>query len=215
MHQPTSYHWLAVKRILRYLVGTLSHGITYKPSSIFLTAYSDADYVGDPDDRRSTGGYCIYIGSNLVPWSSKKQGGVSCSSIEAEYHQLAYTAAAISWFCKLFHDLRLLLYCLKVHCDNINAISLASNLVFHARTRHVEVDYHYVREKVVLNKLKVLYLSTHDQIVDIFTKGLSVTRFRYLFSKLLVLFHPVSLRRLLEMCPKTNHMMILYGHFTC
>ncbi|KAB2608454.1 hypothetical protein D8674_011622 [Pyrus ussuriensis x Pyrus communis] len=66
MHQPTSIHWLAIKRILRYLVGTPSHGITYKPGSIILTAYSDNDYAGNPDDRRSTCGYCIYIGSNLV-----------------------------------------------------------------------------------------------------------------------------------------------------
>ncbi|KAM2666633.1 hypothetical protein EV2_018442 [Malus domestica] len=194
MHQPTSIHWLAVKRILRYLVGTPSHGITYKPGSIILTAYSDADYVDDPDDRRSTGGYCIYIGSNLVSWSSKKQGGVSRSSTEAEYRQLAYTAAAISWFRKLFRDLCLPLSCPTVHCDNISTISLASNPVFHARTRHVEVDYHFVREKVVCNELRVLFLSTHDQIADIFTKGLSVTRFRYLISKLPVLLCLVSLR---------------------
>ncbi|KAM1964621.1 hypothetical protein ACFX15_045068 [Malus domestica] len=160
MHQPTSIHWLAVKRILRYLVGIPSHGITYKPGSIILTAYSDADYAGDPDEQRSIGGYCIYIGLNLVSWSSKKQGGVSRS----------------------------------IHCDNISAISLASNPVFHAHTRHVEVDYHFVREKVVRNELRVLYLSTHDQIADIFTKGLSVTPFCYLISKLLVLLCPVSLR---------------------
>ena len=107
MHRPTTAHWIAVKRILRYLKSTYSHGLIYRPSSLTITAFSDADYAGDPDDRKSTGGYCIYLGSNLVSWSSKKQRGVSRSSTEAEYRQLAYTAAALSWFCSLFHDLRL------------------------------------------------------------------------------------------------------------
>ncbi|KAM2703827.1 hypothetical protein EV2_005377 [Malus domestica] len=93
MHSPTTTHWAAVKRILRYLKATPDHGIVYKPSSLTLTAFADVDYAGDPDDRRSTGGYCIFLGDNLVSWSSKKQRGVSRSSIEAEYRQLAYTAA--------------------------------------------------------------------------------------------------------------------------
>ncbi|KAM1873468.1 hypothetical protein ACFX13_007300 [Malus domestica] len=194
LHQPTSTHWAAVKRILRYLVGTTSHGLIYKPGSFRLTAFSDADYAGDPDDRRSTGGYCLYLGSNLVSWSAKKQNGVSRSSTEAEYRQLAITAATLSWFRMLFRDLQFPLHCHTLFCDNISAISLASNPVFHARTRHVEVDYHYVREKVVRKELDVRYLSTHDQIADIFTKGLSLPRFRLLVSKLPVLDFTVSLR---------------------
>ncbi|KAB2630690.1 hypothetical protein D8674_008209 [Pyrus ussuriensis x Pyrus communis] len=148
LHQPTSTHWAAVKRILHYLVGTPTQGLTYKPGSFRLTAFSDADYAGDPDDGRSTGGYFLYLGSNLVSWSAKKQTGVSRSSTEAD------------------------------------AISIASNPMFHAHTQHVEVDYHYVREKVVRKEIDVRYLSTHEQIADIFTKGLSHPCFRLLVSKL-------------------------------
>ncbi|XP_021803373.1 uncharacterized protein LOC110747522 [Prunus avium] len=194
MHQPTTAHWLAVKRILRYLNGTLTHGLFYSPSTLFLSAFSDADYAGNPDDRRSTGGYCVYLGTNLISWSSKKQRGVSRSSTEAEYRQLAYTAATLSWFRALFLDLHLPAPCPKLWCDNISALSLASNPVFHSRTRRVEVDYHYVRERVVRNELLVAYCSTVDQIADIFTKGLSSARFSLLRSKLPVLHRPVSLR---------------------
>lgn len=121
----------------------------------------------------------MYLGSNLVSWSAKKQNRVSRSSTEAEYRQLAITAATLSWFRMLFRDLQFPLHCPTLFCDNISAISLASNPVFHARTRHVEVDYHYVREKVVRKEIDVRYLSTHDQIADIFTKGLSLPRFDF------------------------------------
>ncbi|XP_048436024.1 uncharacterized mitochondrial protein AtMg00810-like [Pyrus x bretschneideri] len=147
MHRPTTTHWIAVKHILRYLKTTPDHGLVYKPSSFNLVAYADADYAGDPDDRKSTGGYCIFLGNNLISWSSNKQRGVSRSSTESDYRQLAYTAATISWFRKLFNDLRVPLSPPKIWCDNISAISLAFNHVFHTRPRHVEVGYHYIREK--------------------------------------------------------------------
>ncbi|KAI5350283.1 hypothetical protein L3X38_003174 [Prunus dulcis] len=147
MHQPTTAHWLAVKCILCYLNGTLTHGLFYSPSTLFLSGFSNADYARNPDDRRSTGGYCVY----LAP-------------------------------------------CPKLWCDNISALSLTSNPVFHSRTRHVEVDYHYVHERAVRNELLFAYCSTINQIADIFTKGLSSTRFSFLRSKLHVLHRPVSLR---------------------
>jgi len=194
LHQPTTHHWTAVKRILRYLKDTPDHGLFYQPGSLLLEAYSDADYAGCPDDRHSTGGYCVYLGHNPISWSAKKQRTVSRSSTEAEYRQLAYTAAELSWIRSLFKDLGIRLSTPRIWCDNISSISLASNPVFHARTKHLEVDYHYVRDKVVRKELEVCYLSTTDQVADIFTKGLSKSRFLLLTNKLMVRSRPISLR---------------------
>ncbi|CAL8082771.1 unnamed protein product [Prunus armeniaca] len=163
-------------------------------NSLCLTTYSDTDYAVDPDDHRSTGGYCIYLASNLVSWSSKNQKGVSHSSTEAKYRQLAQTTATLSWFHSLLRDLQLPLACPQLWCDNVSTISLASNPVFHSRTRYVEVDFHYVPKKVVRRELQVAYVPTHDQLADVFTKGLSTTRFLYIVSKLPMQHCPVSLR---------------------
>ena len=96
-HQPTTTHWIAIKRILRYLKSTPVHGLFYQPGSLHLKAYSNADYVENLDDDCSTGGYCIYLVFNPISWSAKKHRTVSRSSIEAEYRQLAYTTTEISW----------------------------------------------------------------------------------------------------------------------
>lgn len=195
MHCPTSVHWMAVKRILRYVKGSIDHGLLFQSGDLTLSAFSDSDYAGSPDDRRSTGGYCIYLGPNLISWSSKKQNTVSRSSTESEYRQLAHTAAEISWLRQLLRDLHI---CLVrpplIWCDNISSISLASNPIFHARTKHLEVDYHYVREKVVNKELDVQYITTRDQVADIFTKGLSTSQFETLKYKLMVRSRTLSLR---------------------
>lgn len=97
MHSPTVAHFTALKRILRYLEGTLSHGIVFKQGPLELTAYSDADWAGDPLDRRSTIGYCVFLGPNPVSWCAKNQSTVACSLTEAEYRSVAHTAAELSW----------------------------------------------------------------------------------------------------------------------
>jgi hypothetical protein len=106
MSEPTDEHWQMVKRILRYIKGTLSHGLTFQSCShLALHAYSDADWAGCPDDRRSTTGFAVYLGSNLISWSSKKQPTVSRSSTEAEYKSLAVTAAELTWISSLLKEL--------------------------------------------------------------------------------------------------------------
>ncbi|CAN6695317.1 unnamed protein product [Malus baccata var. baccata] len=169
---------------LSYVVNqaTYDHGLLYKPDTARLTTFSDADYAGNSDTRHSTSGFCVYLGSNLVSWSSKKQKTVSRSSAEAEYRQLAYTAAELSWLKSLYKDLHMHLVQPTIWYDNISSIALASNPVFHSRTKHLEVDYHYVRGQL------------QDQLADIFTKGLSSSHFKFLVSKLPVVSPPVSLR---------------------
>ncbi|KAL5713478.1 hypothetical protein ACHQM5_015548 [Ranunculus cassubicifolius] len=194
MHRSTTTHWAAAKRILRYLKHTHDHGLFYRPGSLKVEAYSDADYAGNPDDRHSTGGYCIYLGSNPISWSAKKHRTISRSSTEAEYRQLPYTAAEISWLRSLFKDLGIHMSTPLIWCDNISSISLASNPVFHSKMKHLEVDYHYVREKVIHKELQVCYINTKDQVADIFTKGMSSPRFKELSHKLMLRTRPIGLQ---------------------
>ncbi|KAB2606303.1 nuclear cap-binding protein subunit 1-like [Pyrus ussuriensis x Pyrus communis] len=197
MHAPRDQHFQAAKRVLRYLKGSVSQGLWFTKISVDLSAYSDTNWVGCTFDRRSTSGYCVYLGSNLISWSAKKQSMVARSSIEAEYRSLAHTAVELTWVCKILHDLHCSLPKLPtLWCDNISAISLASNPVFHARTMHVEIDYHYIRELVLAHLLKVQLVCSANQLADLHTKSLSKTRFRYLCSKLLLGINSDSTYRL-------------------
>ncbi|KAJ0531909.1 putative RNA-directed DNA polymerase [Helianthus annuus] len=163
LQTPTDRHWEAVKRILRYL----------------------KDWAGCPDDRRSTTGYCVFLGSNLISWSSKKQHVVARSSTEAEYRALAHTAAELRWVMSILRELHVVLSCSPtVWCDNIGATYLAANPVFHQRTKHLEIDLHFIRDMVLSQILRICYVPTASQIADILTKGLSADRFSFLRSKL-------------------------------
>jgi hypothetical protein len=191
MHSLTDTHMVAAKRILRYLKGTLNHGLLFRPSSLTLQAYADADWAGNPDDRRSTSGYVVFLGSIPITWVSKKQSTVSRSSTEAEYRSLASATAEVFWIRTVLKDLGVfLLDPPLLWCDNLSAIALASNPVFHARTKHIEVDYHFIREKVVRRDIVVKFISTTDQLADILTKCLSSPGFHRLRENLLLSFRP-------------------------
>uniref|UniRef100_A0A2N9HM25 Integrase catalytic domain-containing protein n=1 Tax=Fagus sylvatica TaxID=28930 RepID=A0A2N9HM25_FAGSY len=193
MAAPRSLHYAAVLRILRYLKGTLFHGLHFSSqSSLTLQAYSDADWAGDPTDRRSTTGYCFLLGDSLISWRSKKQSVVARSSTEAEYRALADTTAELLWLRWLLQDLGIdCSTAVPIHCDNQSAIQIAHNDVFHERTKHIEIDCHFVRHHLLQGTLQLRSVSSQDQLADIFTKPMPPGRFRDLISKLkLVSLHP-------------------------
>ncbi|CAL8077757.1 unnamed protein product [Prunus armeniaca] len=173
MHNPTDVHFGFLKRIIRYLQGTLQHGIAFSPGTMLLSGYCDADWAGDPNTRRSTTGYAVFLGHNTISWASKKQASVSRSSTEAEYRALAHCAVEISWIRQLLCDLHMVIPEAPVlHSDNLSALALNANPVLHSRIKHMDIDFHFIREKVQNKDLIVQYVSTDEQVADILTKGL-------------------------------------------
>ncbi|XP_022007369.1 uncharacterized mitochondrial protein AtMg00810-like [Helianthus annuus] len=174
MHSPRVAHWNALKRIIRYIQGTSDYGLHLGPAqNLSLVAYTDADWAGCPDTRRSTSGYCVYLGDNLISWSSKRQSTISRSSAEAEYRGVANVVADICWLRNLLLELHQpLSRATLVYCDNVSAIYLSGNLVQHQRTKHIELDIHFVREQDQRGHIRVLHVPSRHQITDIFTKGL-------------------------------------------
>jgi hypothetical protein len=176
LHAPTEIHWAAIKRILRYLRQNTKIGLKIrKTSSMLVSAFYDADWAGSVDDRRSTSGFAVFLGSNLGSWSARKQATVSRSSTEAEYKAVANATAEIMWIQTLLKEIGLPSPRMaRLWCDNRGAKYLSANLVFHARTKHIEVDFHFVRERVLSNQLQIDFVPMGDQVADGFTKALVV-----------------------------------------
>ncbi|GJV75638.1 ribonuclease H-like domain-containing protein [Tanacetum coccineum] len=150
MHDPREPHFSALKRILRYVRGILDYGLQlFSSSTTDLVAYSDADLAGCPTTRRSNSGYCVFLGNNLLSWSSKRQPTLSRSSAEAEYRGVANAAAESYWLRNLLRGLHTpLSFATLVYCDNVSAVYLSCNPVKHQRTKHIEIDIHFVRDLV-------------------------------------------------------------------
>ncbi|GKA63830.1 uncharacterized mitochondrial protein-like protein, partial [Tanacetum coccineum] len=179
LHAPTIAHFQSVKRILRYVKGTISFGLTFsRPHTNTIIGYSDADWARCLDTRRSTYGYSIYLGGNLVSWSAKKQPTVSRSSCESEYRAMANTAAEIVWITHLLQELHALPPDRPtLLCDNKSALFMTQNPVSHKRAKHIDLDYHFIRELVHSGKLYTKFVPTNLQVADIFTKSLPRSQF--------------------------------------
>ncbi|XP_071722951.1 uncharacterized mitochondrial protein AtMg00810-like [Rutidosis leptorrhynchoides] len=188
MHDPCEQHLHALRRILQYIKGTTDLGLQlFASSPSTLVAYSDADWAGCPTTRRSTSGYCVFLGNNLVSWSSKRQLTPSRSSAEAEYRGVANAVAETCWIRNLLRELHCPLTAATiVYCDNVSSVYLSSNPVQHQRTKHIEIDIHFVRDLVAQGQVRVLHVPSRYQFADIFTKGLSFALFDYFRSSLSV-----------------------------
>ncbi|KAM7488098.1 hypothetical protein LguiB_025582 [Lonicera macranthoides] len=191
MSAPRSTHFDAVLRILRYLKGTMFYGLHYSSrSSLVLRAYSDADWAGDPTDRRSITGYCFFLGDSLLTWRSKKQSVVSRSSTEAEYRALADTSQELIWLRRLLDELGAPQASpTTLYCDNRSAIQISHNDVFHGRTKHIEIDCHFIRQHIRSLYIRLMSVTSDDQPADLFTKAHQPSRFQALISKLQLVSH--------------------------
>lgn len=175
---PGRGHWTAVKRIFRYLKGTRNYALEYKGSG-HLVGYSDADWAGNVDDRRSTTGYTFLIAGGAVSWSSKKQPTVALSTTEAEYMALSHATKEAVWIQRFLAEIGFGLAhqtSTIIHTDNQGAIALAKNSVHHARTKHIDIKHHFIREKVETGEVKLVFCRTEDMVADVLTKGLSKER---------------------------------------
>ncbi|XP_074314354.1 secreted RxLR effector protein 161-like [Silene latifolia] len=175
---PHQQHLRAVRRILKYVAGTTEYGIFYSKVSDFkLVGYTDSDWAGCLDDRKSTSGYVFTLGSGAISWSSKKQETVALSSSEAEYAAISSATCQAIWLRRL---LKGLLHEQKsptiIYCDNKAAISLTKNAVFHSRTKHIDIRHHFIRDMVAKGMIELKFCGTNQQIADILTKSLSIAK---------------------------------------
>nr|GEU72498.1 ribonuclease H-like domain-containing protein [Tanacetum cinerariifolium] len=174
MHDPLEPHLAALKRILRYVHSTLDLGLyLYASSTTSLVVYTDADWAGCPSTRRSTSGYCVFLGDNLLSWSAKRQYNLLRSSAEAEYRGVANVVAETAWLCNLLRDLHFPLSTASlVYCDNVSVVYMSANPVQYQRTKHIEIDIHFVRDMVTAGQVRVLLAPSRYHYADILTKGL-------------------------------------------
>ena len=171
----------ALRRITKYVKTTAEFGVWYnKDTNDVLARHSDADWAGNADDRKTTSGGCFYVGNNLVSWMSKKQSSISLSTAEAKYIATSSCFTQLLWMQKLLHDYGICQEHFTIYCDNTNAINISNNLVQHSRTKHIEIEHHFIRELVEDGILTLEFIHTDDQKADLFTKLLNSKHFEFL-----------------------------------
>ena len=174
MVEPRRVHWVAAKHVLRYLQGTVDYGLDYRQGDgVRLAGYTDSDWAGSASDRKSTSRCCFVLGSAIVSWFSQKQKSVALSSSEAEYMAASQASCEAIWLRKMLvglfgQELRPTM----IFCDNQSCIKLMENPVFHDRSKHIEIRYHFIRDCVQWGAVKLEYISTEEQVADILTKSL-------------------------------------------
>lgn len=182
----TDQHMQAAKRVLWYLKGTMGFGVYYKRGAVSeLTVYTNSDYAGDIDDRRSTSGYAFLLSGGAVAWVSKKQHVVTLSTTEAEFVAAAYCACQCVWMRRILEEFGLKQSgSTTIMCDNSSAIKLSKNPVLHGRSKHIDVRFHFLRDLTKDGVVKLVHCGTNEQIADILTKPLRLEVFVRLREKL-------------------------------
>lgn len=195
MQNPRIPHYNALMHVLRYVKGHLDFEILlHKKADYSLKAYCDSDWAACPHTRRSVSGYVVFFGGSLISWKSKKQGTVSLSSAEAEYRSIRRVVAELSWLSRLLNELTITSVTpIPIRCDNQAAVYIAKNPVFHERTKHIELDCHFVREKLMDGLISLHHIDSRQQLADVLTKPLPGPLHRHLVGKLGVLA-PTNLR---------------------
>ncbi|GJV08083.1 retrovirus-related pol polyprotein from transposon TNT 1-94 [Tanacetum coccineum] len=176
--RPTEKHLKEVKRIFRYLRGTINTGLWYpKDSGFELTAFSDADHAGCIDTRKSTSGGIQFLGDKLVSWMSKKQDCTTLSSAEAEYVALSASCAQVMWMRTQLKDYGFNYNKIPLYCDSQSAIAISCNPVQHSRTKHIHTRCHFIKEQIENGIIELYFVRTEYQLADMFTKALLEDRF--------------------------------------
>ncbi|GJT38492.1 retrovirus-related pol polyprotein from transposon TNT 1-94 [Tanacetum coccineum] len=187
--KPTKKHLEAIKRVFRYLRGTINMGLWYpKDTAMALTAYADADHAGCQDTRRSTSGSAQFLGDKLVSWSSKKQKSTAISTTEAEYIAMSGCCAQILWMRSQLTDYGFAFNNIPLYCDNKSAIALCCNNVQHSRSKHIDIRHHFIREQVENGVVELYFVTMDYQLADIFTKALPRERFEILLPRLRMVY---------------------------
>ncbi|KAF7353238.1 Transcription factor [Mycena sanguinolenta] len=174
LNNPGPTHWEAVKRVFRYLQGTKDWRLTYGAGKAGLEGYSDADGMSQ-ENRRAISGYAFIIDGGAISWSSKKQELVTLSTTEAEYVAMTYAAKEAAWLRQLIGELfRPLEHPITLHGDNQSAIALTYSDIgqFHARTKHIDIRYHFIRYVIANGTIRLVYCPTNDMVADTLTKAL-------------------------------------------
>lgn len=186
MHRPNKDHMDAVIRIMRYLKSSPGKGIMFsKNNHLRIDGYTDADWAGNVSDRKSTSGYFTFVGGNLVTWRSKKQKVVALSSAEAEFRGMAKGLCELLWLRRLMTEIGFAPNCeMNLFCDNKATIDISHNPVQHDRTKHVEVDRHFIKQNLEDGIICFPYVKSEDQIADILTKAVSSKTFYISLDKL-------------------------------
>lgn len=184
VNNPSQQHVNAIKRVIRYLIDTKDYFIKYGESND-LIGYSDSDFASDVDTRKSTTGYIFQMNGGPITWCSQKQKTIALSTTEAEFVAACESAKEILWLKQLLSELGENYNCITLCVDNQSAIKLINNPSYHKRTKHIDVKYNFIREKVELGLIKVEYVPSNEQLADILTKPLPAQVFAYLRSHIL------------------------------